>query len=133
MRLFVTSKNRTDSLGNALGWHILSVRAIVNVKDLVPETDLQVLSLPVFDSSTKTPVDGYYLANCLRTIEALGYQPGTKRIYAHKVVIKDSCVPAETHMFLLKEQPLFLIISEQLWQRLSELEGISSIPVQTIP
>src|SRR5262249_49830290 len=74
MRLFVTNKNRTDSLGNAHGWHILSERAMMNVKELVPETDLQVLSLPILDSITKTPVEGYYLVNCLRVIGALGYQ-----------------------------------------------------------
>jgi hypothetical protein len=132
MCFLVSNKKPTDSLGNGLGWHILPDRALAIVKELVPDYDLQVLDLPLFDLNTKTPVEGYQLANCLRVIPALAFQPDKKPIYAHRVVIKDSLVPPDTHLFLLGEAPLYWIVSEQLWERLSELEGVSSITIQTV-
>jgi hypothetical protein len=132
MRLYVSNKKRADSLGNAFSWHILSERAITTLRQFVPETDLQVLGVPIFDAANEQRVEGYFLANCLRVIAALAAPVGSKPIYAHKVVIKDSCVLPDTHLFHLQEAARYWIVSDVLWKSLLGFDGLSVIPVQTV-
>jgi hypothetical protein len=133
MRLLVSNKKPTDLLGNPFGWKIMSARALAIVQDLVPDDDIQVLNPGIIDQKTTTPVLGYSLVNCLRVLSALAYRPEGELIYADRVVIKADCVPPTTHMFHLGEEPRHWIISEQLRQRLSELDGIETIATQTVP
>jgi hypothetical protein len=133
MRLFVSNKKRTDLLGNAFGWKIMSERALAIINEFVPEGDLQTLNPPIFDLNSKKPVAGYFLVNCLRNIPALTSKPGEGVLYADKVVIRDGYVPPNTHLFRLQEWPQHWIISGQLWSRLSGLDGFDANMVQSVP
>jgi hypothetical protein len=133
LRLFVPQKKRADALGNAFGWKSLSARAVEVVRGFVPDGELQVVELPVFDVRTRAPVGGYFLVNCLRLIPALAYDRGDRMVYAHRVVVAESRVPPDAHLFRLAEAPFHWVASGECWQQLAALDGFTATGVQAAP
>jgi hypothetical protein len=133
LRLFVSGKKRADALGNAFGWKILSAQAAEVVRGFVPDGELQVLELPVYDFRTRDPVRGYFLVNCLRLVPSLAYDRGDRMVYAHRVVVAESRVPSDTHLFRLAEEPFHWVASEECWQQFAGLDGFTATGIPAVP
>jgi hypothetical protein len=133
LRLFVSGEKQAHALGNAFGWKVLSAQAVEVVCGFVPGDELQILDLAVLDARPHAPVGGYFLVNCLRLVPAMGCAAGDQMIYAHRVVIKESSVPPDVHLFRLAEEPFHWVASEHCWKRLAALDGFDATAIQTIP
>jgi hypothetical protein len=132
-RLVVSERpKRADLLGNGFGWKIMSARAVEVVRAFVSEQQLQVLELPVF-SLGGAVVRGYYLVNCLCLIPALAFERGNQMVFAHRVVISESKVPPDCHLFRVAEEPFHWVVSLECWQRLSTFDGFDATRTQTAP
>jgi hypothetical protein len=132
LRLFVSQKKRTDLLSNAFQWKIVSERVVHLIRELVPETDLEVFPAPTFDVQAKTPISGYYLLNSLRPILGAGARKTGEPLSADRVVIDESRVPSDVHLFFLEEQPSLWILSARLADRLSGCVGLSLFPTRSV-
>ena len=111
----------------------MTEKALLIITDLVPRSEIQILPLSLFDSITKLPVNGYHLVNNLLLFPALAYEAGDRLIYSHQIVVKDSIVAPNAHLFRLTQVPHHWIVSEELWQRLSKLDGYDAIAIATVP
>ena len=133
-RLFVSSKLQPDLLGNPLNLMIVSDRVLAVMQRFVPEEDLQVISLPIFNLTTKEAVSGFSLINPLRMIKALSPDSGDGRPMVDRLMIKDSLVPRDVHLFRLAERPICLLISQELFHGLAGqgFQGLMAIHTRTV-
>lgn len=132
-RIVVTNKQHADLLGNPLSLIIVSDRVLSRIQKLVSPDEMQILSPPIFNETTNEAVPGYYLLNCLRTINALSPDCTEAQPMIDQIVIKESLVPKNTNLFRLGGQTFLYLISEELFEELSGkgLQGMMAIHTET--
>src|SRR5262249_9767422 len=120
--------------GNPLNLMIVSDRVLAVMQRFVPEEDLQVISLPIFNLTTKEAVSGFSLINPLRMIKALSPHSGDGRPMVDRLMIKDSLGPRDVHLFRLAERPICLLISQELFHGLAGqgFQGLMAIHTRTV-
>lgn len=121
VKLYVTPGRPTDYMANPLSLQICSDRLIQGVAALIG-ADVQSFDAPLVDANTKMPISSYRFLNVVRRVASLDAEKsvvshrndGTGRISAvYRVSIDAARVPADVHIFRLKEFFPIVVVSQE--------------------
>jgi hypothetical protein len=113
VKLWVTSGKPADYLAGPLSWLIFSDALVQKLWPLIEES-VQVLDAPLRMRKGGRQVTGYKIVNVLSRIAAVARVDGKKTVNLTQLMLIDgSKIPADVHLFRLRESPTVFVGSEE--------------------
>jgi hypothetical protein len=123
-----------DVVVNGIGWKIFSGRLAGALKDVAP-ADMELLDVPLLGPAGQVLREDFCVVNLLRMLDAISDRK-TVRSRDGKSVLKLAVlaakVPADVHVFRVKQWPWAFVIDELAKRALTKLphDGLTFLPIE---
>jgi len=112
-----------------MGWEIVSERCLGHIQRLA-KNDIQAIPLPLYDEKTGCPIQGFYVVNLLRCVDALAKPLKT----VSTAVLKGANIPADAHYFRVPNHSSLVFVSQAMYDELhtEDLKGFAYIKTTSV-